>query len=1037
LGGITAAFAKLQSDRAIPEISPDNMPDIMEESSMSAIRGNRLNLALLLCSASMALPLWAAPALAQGTAAEETNGNDIIVTAQRRSEKLEEVPMTVQVVTAATLANSGINTIRDLANVTSGFQVNQGGSYPQPAIRGISSLAAGAYENNVAVFVDGLYEATPQVINMDLPNVKDIQILKGPQGTLYGRNATGGAILIDTIDPGNELKGQVEATYARFNDYRGRAVISGPLTDKIGFSLAGTLRHTDGYYKIASRTTPGQFSGRGLGLEQESIRAKLKFDLTDSLTATLGYNFIHASDPRGVVFTPIENVAASYVTVSGVPVPGFVGVPVPGRSTRPTGLGEVAGDAFELDYRQNEGSLKLELDTGIGKLRSITGYSLAKLRTVFDFGGSYVPDSYSPSLFRDRNIQESIDYNITAIKNVDLILGGNYYNIKLDYDKTPSSTFLGPAGYAPFVYLDPATNPVPLSDYRRSADTFFFRTKKAWAVFAAATFHVNDRLSITAGGRYSEETQNVSGYKYNYCVSPVATTAPQMGCGPIGSILPLNANPLLSGQPYNQFGAPGIPASARSSHYSRFTPSGSIRYEISPGTNIYFSYTSGFRGGEWNAAIPGDNPANYLDVKQETVNSFELGLKSGGHRLRFELAGFYSKYKDLQVSNTQILNGVPLVILTNAPSAKIYGVEGSFDYKVTDNFTIRGGATYLHARYGDNFVFTGVGVNPNVAGFNVNSDPLRTFGNQTLSQNLSGLQMARAPDFSGFLGAEYNIPNGDGGLRFAANVKYTTSYVVTNPSIFGGEPGATFNPRLLADPKALPNNSALLAGTPYAGRATEQRARQEAFALVNASVTWTDSTDHLFVRVWGNNLTDVKYRVHYNPLVGSGTYAPIGEPLTFGGTIGYKFGGDHAVLPPPPPPPPEAAPPPPPPPPPPPVAVCNKGPYLVFFDWDKSDITAEAATILDSAVNAYGNCARVPVMIAGYADRSGSPKYNQGLSDRRAVNVRGYMTSHGVADGAITTQGFGENNNRVPTADGVRELQNRRVEIGFGPGSGN
>ena len=118
------------------------------------------------------------------------------------------------------------------------------------------------------------------------------------------------------------------------------------------------------------------------------------------------------------------------------------------------------------------------------------------------------------------------------------------------------------------------------------------------------------------------------------------------------------------------------------------------------------------------------------------------------------------------------------------------------------------------------------------------------------------------------------------------------------------------------------------------------------------------------------------------------------------------------------------------------MAVCNKGPYIVFFDWDKSDITAEASTILDSAVSAYGSCARVPVMIAGYADRSGSPGYNQGLSDRRATNVRGYMTSHGVSDGAITTQGFGETNNRVPTADGVRELQNRRVEITYGPGSG-
>ena len=155
-------------------------------------------------------------------------------------------------------------------------------------------------------------------------------------------------------------------------------------------------------------------------------------------------------------------------------------------------------------------------------------------------------------------------------------------------------------------------------------------------------------------------------------------------------------------------------------------------------------------------------------------------------------------------------------------------------------------------------------------------------------------------------------------------------------------------------------------------------------------------------------------------------------------TIGYNFGGPRPVppqvvtvdIPPPPPPAPPA---------PPPVVeapVCNKGPYIVFFDWDKSDITPEAASILDSAVAAYGNCANVPIMLAGYADRSGKPSYNQGLSERRNASVTSYLTSHGIPGSAITSQGFGETNNRVPTADGVRELQNRRVEITYGPGSG-
>ena len=108
----------------------------------------------------------------------------------------------------------------------------------------------------------------------------------------------------------------------------------------------------------------------------------------------------------------------------------------------------------------------------------------------------------------------------------------------------------------------------------------------------------------------------------------------------------------------------------------------------------------------------------------------------------------------------------------------------------------------------------------------------------------------------------------------------------------------------------------------------------------------------------------------------------------------------------------------------------------MFFDWDKSDITPEAATILDNAVSAYGNCANVPIMLAGHADRSGSVQYNVGLSERRNASVRSYLTSRGIPDGAITSQAFGESMPRVPTADGVRELQNRRVEITYGPGSG-
>jgi len=153
-----------------------------------------------------------------------------------------------------------------------------------------------------------------------------------------------------------------------------------------------------------------------------------------------------------------------------------------------------------------------------------------------------------------------------------------------------------------------------------------------------------------------------------------------------------------------------------------------------------------------------------------------------------------------------------------------------------------------------------------------------------------------------------------------------------------------------------------------------------------------------------------------------------------GGLI-YNFGAPAEPAPPPPPPPPPEPVAPPPPPPPPPV-VCSPGPFIVFFEWDKSNITPEAAGILDNAISQYANCGNAQVMLAGHADRSGSAKYNMGLSQRRADSVKAYFVAHSVPENVISTQAFGESRPRVETADGVREVQNRRVEITYGPGSG-
>ncbi len=165
------------------------------------------------------------------------------------------------------------------------------------------------------------------------------------------------------------------------------------------------------------------------------------------------------------------------------------------------------------------------------------------------------------------------------------------------------------------------------------------------------------------------------------------------------------------------------------------------------------------------------------------------------------------------------------------------------------------------------------------------------------------------------------------------------------------------------------------------------------------------------------------------------------------GTLTYNFGGAEAPEPEPTPvaPPVEVAPPPtpavvPPPqvvaPPEPPRVECARGPYIVFFDHDKSNITADAAATLDNAISAYRNCGNASVMLAGHADRSGSVQYNIGLSQRRNREVTAYMTARGIPAGVISAQAFGESQPRVETLDGVRNDQNRRVEITYGPGSG-
>ena len=731
---------------------------------------------LLLAGGCLAAMLPAAGAWAQTAPAAlppaETNENDIIVTAQRRAERLEAVPVAITAVSGETLAKAGITRFQDLGNIAPGVQVSRGGAFTQPSIRGISTLTTGqGYENNVAVYVDGFFQSDTVAINGDLVNISDVQVLKGPQGTLYGRNATGGAILISTLAPSETFTGKAQVSYARFDDKRASAYLSGPLGDKIAFGVAGYYRKSDGYIRdIAGFDTAP--------VDQKSVRAKLAFKPTETLTATVGYNYSNLLDARGLAYTV-------HAYPFSIPAP-------PARATErnTSSLNRAPRNRVHVD----DFTLKVALDTNIGTLTSYTGYTKKRTDLRFDFDASAVDisDTIQPS--RQRTFQQSYDFAIDAIDWADIVIGMTYLHDNFSYTNQARS----------------------LGNYTR--ETHVRQKSDALAGYADVTFHLNDRLFLTTGARYSTETKNGS-----YFETP----------GNVAAVLSPSAN--------------------KKATFSAFTPRGVLRYELAPRTNVYASVTQGFRTGTFPvSSFP--NPALFQPIRPERITSYEVGFKTASSTFRFDAAAYYYDFKNIQVGLTVPNPLAPTTVVQqviNAEKARVYGAEASATYTPVRDLSLRAGANWTHARYTDFINATGTGLN------------IATQRNVTgQAQSWSGQQMARAPSVSGNIGANYKTPLAGGSLELSVNGTYTASFVISNPSLFG-----PLGP---------------------AGRANDQRYRQGAYGLVNAQIGWTDPSDRFTLTVFGENLTNTRYRV-----VASGgafgDYDVYGEPITYGVRAGVKF----------------------------------------------------------------------------------------------------------------------------------------------------
>ena len=310
-------------------------------------------------------------------------------------------------------------------------------------------------------------------------------------------------------------------------------------------------------------------------------------------------------------------------------------------------------------------------------------------------------------------------------------------------------------------------------------------------------------------------------------------------------------------------------------------------------------------------------------------------------------------------------------------------------------------------------------------------------------------------DFGGVVGYDF------GGFRLESEVSYreadTSSFSSSGPQIPSGSssvlaPGSTYDTGGDVNALSFMVNGLLdfgdddgIQGFVGGGVGVARIDLQNQFA----APSWLDDSDTGFawqalagVRAPLSDNWDVGLKYRFFNVKGVNLVDRLGRDVdtrfrshSIMGSLIYNFGGAPEVVEvAPPPPAPVYVAPPPPPPPPPPVVTCNSGPYIVFFDWDKSNLRPDAAGVLDNAVAQYANCGNAKVMLAGHADKSGTATYNVGLSQRRNSTVRSYLESKGVS--SITTEAFGETAPLVQTADGEREPQNRRVEVSYGPGSG-
>lgn len=627
----------------------------------------------------------ATPVLAQdGSATSDEGIGDIVVTAQKRSENVQDVPIAISALGSQFLASRGIDSIDKLGAVAPNVKIERAPAsktISQISIRGSVTInPAITWEPAVGLYLDGVYIAKAQGSIFDVADLERVELLRGPQGTLYGRNALAGAVNLVTRKPSGEAGGSIDLTYGSFNDRRVRGVLDLPQFGLFSVKVSGQYRKRDGLIDLVPNSPSG--ADRADSIDSGSFMVQLRAQLSDAITADYTYDYSKASQdpPFSQLLRVNRNGDPRDIFDPASPGYAFGGAYFPlNRFTNPDRVETAAINAPAYERSRSYGhALTLTVDLGPATLKSITAYRNLAWADGLDLDGSPLPVAFTQRITDyDAFSQELQLTGEGAGGRLNYVLGAFYFDEKAE-TLNPQTYFGGGVDLQ--------------SDYGSNT--------AAVALYAQLDYKLNEALKVSLGGRYTHENKDVRRFfRVNF----------DAGSGIFSPLVVANL-------------AYGVIPDAK---YNNFSPAATLAWEASDNVNVYARFARGFKSGGFNgetnvfvaptAGCPSGATELCNPYRPEKVDSYEVGLKTklADGRVIFNFAAFRDEHKDMQLSVFTATTGAASII-RNAAGARIQGLEFETVLRPVTGLTINGSLAILDPKY-KSFIDGGVDVSANRA----------------------------------------------------------------------------------------------------------------------------------------------------------------------------------------------------------------------------------------------------------------------------------------------------------------------------------